>query len=268
MKDDEKHFKTLTIKKDSKNDYLVLDNSSFWDIKFDYLYGENIQLIHNNAFGKASETIKKINISNGYVNHKPPKYDVWKVLSGLVNVEEIHVQLDITEIPTQAFIPLNGMQINLKKISIRTNNRVKVKEMAFHNLYNLNEIFIYSKIMYEYEELFEFRKNLTAMIIYCKINENEACINREKSFNNISYTFSYGNGGNWGSFTSSFSYYKVNYDSLTYNKLSSCKINDTLALDRFENVTCHNSNSNHNCSYASFVFLIIFLIIVPLCKNF
>ena len=73
-----------------------MGNSSFWDIKFDYFYGENNKLIHKNTFGNASKTIKKISIYSMYVNHSPPEYHVWKVLNSLVNVKEIDVQLDMT----------------------------------------------------------------------------------------------------------------------------------------------------------------------------
>ena len=85
-----------------------MSNSSFWNIKFYYFYGENIKLIHNNAFGNTSKTIKKISIYSMYVNHSPLEYDVWKVLNNsLVNVKEIDLRLDVTEMPTQTFISWN-----------------------------------------------------------------------------------------------------------------------------------------------------------------
>ena len=73
----------------------MLDHSSFWDIKFDEFYGNNIKLISNNAFGQAAKTVKLMTINDFYgndsvnVNHSPSSYDVWKVLSSLVNVENI-----------------------------------------------------------------------------------------------------------------------------------------------------------------------------------
>ena len=53
------------------------------------------------------EKLLKRSIYSMYVNHSPAEYDVWKVLNSLVNVKEIDLQLDVTEIPTQAFIPWN-----------------------------------------------------------------------------------------------------------------------------------------------------------------
>ena len=90
----------------SESEYLVLNDSSFWDITFDRLTAENIQLISNNALGKSAKTIKSIQIGVGNVNHQPPEYNVWKFLSSLVNLEDISIDLNITEITSHAFIPL------------------------------------------------------------------------------------------------------------------------------------------------------------------
>ena len=75
-----------------------MNDSSFWDITFDRLTAENIQLISNNALGKSAKTIKSIQIGVGNVNHQPPEYHVWKFFSGLVNLEDISIDLNITEI--------------------------------------------------------------------------------------------------------------------------------------------------------------------------
>lgn len=57
----------------------------------------------NNAFDKASQTIKSFDSYLGDINHEPPKCHIWNVLSGLSNVQLIDVYLNITEIPLQAF---------------------------------------------------------------------------------------------------------------------------------------------------------------------
>ena len=69
LNNNEKHFKSLKIQKDKRNNFITLNSYSFWDIKFDEFYGENIRLIHNNAFSNATETIKLIKIQVGYVSH-------------------------------------------------------------------------------------------------------------------------------------------------------------------------------------------------------
>ena len=77
MNETDKHSKEIHIH--LNNDYLVLNDSSFWDVTFDRFYGSNIKLISNNVFGKATFTNKYFQVF--HVNHSSPKYDVWNVLS-------------------------------------------------------------------------------------------------------------------------------------------------------------------------------------------
>ena len=131
----EKHFSWLKICESNTTNHYILNDTSFEDITFDNFFGENINLIHHNAFGKSARTIKKLILLHAYLNHSPPKHDVWKLLSGLVNVERINVNLNITEIPSKAF-----NQTNLKAIIIHTANKIMLKKRAFYNLDNLNEL--------------------------------------------------------------------------------------------------------------------------------
>ena len=90
----EKHIKYLyfdyTERSEEQNN-LVLSDSSFWNITFDYFYGDNIKLISNNAFGQAANTVNFIQseryATDTFVNHSPPSYDIWKVLSSFINVK-------------------------------------------------------------------------------------------------------------------------------------------------------------------------------------
>ena len=60
IRGNQKHVNGIEIKQShlSESEYLVLNDSSFWDITFDRLTAENIQLISNNALGKSAKTIK------------------------------------------------------------------------------------------------------------------------------------------------------------------------------------------------------------------
>ena len=120
------------------NNELILNESSFADITFDQFKGYNIILIHQNAFGKSSQTIKDLEIWGNEVNHSPPEYHVWKMLSSLENVIKITITLNITEIPSYAF----GKQSNLKKLVIRGSNELTIKNKAFYHLDNLTHLTI------------------------------------------------------------------------------------------------------------------------------
>ena len=164
MNQTEKHFKKLIVyetKGLKVQDYLVLNDSSFWDITFDEFYGNNIKLISNNAFGQGAETVNTIYINCilGYVDQLPPLYDIWKVLSSLVNIQHINVALNITEIPSQAFVPLKGKQSKFNLIRLFTYNAITIKKMAFFHLENLNHLHFHSDIAKVESQAFAMNKN-------------------------------------------------------------------------------------------------------------
>ena len=111
---------------------MILQDSSFSNITFDEFHGTNIIKMSNNAFGKASSTIKNIYIF-GTLNHLPPHYDVWSMFKGLKNIKQIGVDLNITEIPYGAFENLR----KLKSIRISSDNNITIKSKAFYYLDNL-----------------------------------------------------------------------------------------------------------------------------------
>lgn len=134
-----KHFDRVFIA-NHRNTSLELDESPFADITFNRFYGFNIKFNQNNPFGKAAQTIKDLDLIL-HVNHQPPKYDVWKLLNTLVNVQRIDIHLNITEIPSKA---LNLR--NLNSIQIRTQNSIKIQQNAFYNVDNLRELRFQSQI--------------------------------------------------------------------------------------------------------------------------
>ena len=103
--------------------YLLLEKLSFWDIAFafDIFSGDNIKS-KNNGFGSALLTLKRFGLFNSAINSLS-EYHIWTVLSGLTNVESIHLNnLNPTEIPPESFIPLNATQIKLETINLESQN--------------------------------------------------------------------------------------------------------------------------------------------------
>lgn len=131
----------------------MLNESSFWDITFEEFDGENIKLIHNNAFGKSAQKIKTIKLNYGYVNHRPPQYHIWKVFNGLSNVQVMNVDLNITEIP-QSFLTLE----HLNTLKINTPNKITIRKQAFYNLDALSSLALTSKIKKIEEKAFALKK--------------------------------------------------------------------------------------------------------------
>ena len=148
----EKHFKKLIIEKDRNK--LILYDNSFANITFDYFEGYNIQWISNNAFGNSSSVIKNFTIYDP-VNHSPLNYNIWKVMSGLSNVRMINVNLNINEIPTQAF----GKLSKLSKLTIMTYNNITIKSNAFRNLNNVRSLLLHTAIKTVENVAFAFDKS-------------------------------------------------------------------------------------------------------------
>ena len=181
MNETDKHFKEIHI--DLNDGYLVLNDSSFWDITFDEFYGYNTKLMSNNAFGKATETIQYFRVF--HVNHSPPLYDVWNVLSSLVNVEQISVASNITEIPSYAFMPLNGKQFKLTYINFDTYDKITIKKMAFYYLENLSYISLPVYIERIQDEAFAFETKSSKRIKIRFYQDFNDIIIESRSFDGI-----------------------------------------------------------------------------------
>ena len=167
-----KNFKKIQLNdnlKPKKNTF-ILNDTSFWDITFEQFDGDYIKYISTNAFGKSSSTIKSFRACR--LHHSPPEYDVWKLLSGFVNAEEIEVGLNDSSkyyyifqivVPSQAFISFNGKQSNLNKIKLDFNyKKVGIDKKAFYNLENLNKLILHNGDFIQIEsEAFAFRKKST-----------------------------------------------------------------------------------------------------------
>lgn len=129
-----------------------MNESSFGDITFEEFDGENIKLIHNYAFGKTAKKIKTMKLNYGFVNHRPPQYDIWKVFNGLSNVQVINVHLNITEIP-QSSVALE----HLNTFKINTPNKITIRKRAFYHFDGLSSLKLTSKIKKIEEKAFAMK---------------------------------------------------------------------------------------------------------------
>ena len=183
--DSNKHFTEIQVFPEIKliaetgvhQNELVLDQSTFADITFDIFNGYSIKLIHQKAFGKSSQTIKDLEIW-GNVNHSPPEYHVWNMFNSLINILHISIVLNITEIPSYAFDRLS----NLRKLTIRSSNKLTIRNKAFYYLDNLTDLTIgfngyqESKFNKIQNGAFAFEKpsnhKLNIMFVRCRFDGN------------------------------------------------------------------------------------------------
>ena len=96
--------------------------------------------INRNAFNETTLVTKDLQI---YGNPKlsSPDNSIFEVLSKFKRVEYIYLgQSNITEIPSEAFKPVNGNQDHLINIHINSTSLAKIGERAFFHLNSLNFI--------------------------------------------------------------------------------------------------------------------------------
>ena len=136
---------------------MILNDSAFWDFTFDEFEATNIKLITNLAFGEAAETIEMVTF-HSVVNHEQSTYNIWKVISGLINAQSVYIPINAHEIPSQAFTPINGKQLKLKTINFPINNKITIRRLAFYNLVHLQKI-SFNEVEKIEREAFSFRIN-------------------------------------------------------------------------------------------------------------
>ena len=175
-----KHFAAVKVN-GPYDDELVLNRSSFADITFDQFTGRYIKLIHREAFGKSSKTIKDFQIMD-HVNHSPPEYDVWKMLNSLVNVMQIRITSNITEIPSYAFY----RQFNLRTLKIQASNGLTISNKAFYHLDYLTHLTIEPDFNLRLRDYPKYKE----LIFYAKI-QNGAFAFENPSNQKLSILFAY-----------------------------------------------------------------------------
>ena len=137
---DKKHFNHLTIANSAVHQ---LNANTFRDITFESILIENclnLSEIHRNAFTETNWFTKSFSIKN-CLQLKTPSDDFFYILSKLKNLEILLIfNSNITEIPSNAFKPINGYQKQLKTIDINSKTVGKIGENSFRYLNSLENI--------------------------------------------------------------------------------------------------------------------------------
>jgi hypothetical protein len=116
LKSDKKHFKSFSLNNTAIKE---LPENTFGDITFESLFisnAPNLTSIHTKAFSGTDThgLTYEFNIFNTSLKNSPPNYDIFQVLSSMVNIKLIYLTDNIIEeISDNAFRPINGPQNNL-----------------------------------------------------------------------------------------------------------------------------------------------------------
>ena len=120
----------------------TLNESSFSDILFNDFYAYGIIRINNKAFDKSAETIDHFWCSMCYLSDSHSEYNIWSVLSKLTNLNSLTLGLNVTEIPSNAIQPINGLYSSINDFTLRSMQNLTIKTNAFNNLNKLHQLTI------------------------------------------------------------------------------------------------------------------------------
>ena len=122
----------------------------------------DVSKIHVNSFGKTASTLESFWCMICDIENSPPNYDLWKSVAKLINSSDlsINIQTNVTEIPTNAFAPVDGKESKLELLWIKQSNpaSTKVKSGAFENLNNLDRINLWVQMSKIESEAFKLNK--------------------------------------------------------------------------------------------------------------
>ena len=185
LNENEKHFKSLFINPGNNND--SLGDNLFADITFDSFSGALITKISDKTFGKTAKTIKSFICEYCQIENDPPNHNIWLVMKQFTELNYLKINLNVTEIPSNAFQPIDGQESRLEQIKFRSSQNLTLKSGAFKGLAYLSEIEIWNTDVKKIEsQSFNFgtksEHNLRVAFILSKVT-GEAFVS--DSFNEI-----------------------------------------------------------------------------------
>lgn len=89
---------------------LTLNNNSFADLTFKQFHGLQVKKIHVNAFGELSNTITFFTCLKCEIQNHQPDYNIWTTLSRLTQMNQLIIGLNVSEIPSNAFRSVDGLE--------------------------------------------------------------------------------------------------------------------------------------------------------------
>ena len=83
-------------------------------ITFESMALNYVNKIHVNSFGKTAKTLQSFWCMECHLDNSPPNYDLWKSVAKLTNSTDLSIETNVTEIPTNAVMPVDGKESKLK----------------------------------------------------------------------------------------------------------------------------------------------------------
>ncbi len=136
MAKNEKHFKGFELMQTNLEE---LEENTFYDITFDEImisFNKHLRHINTKAFGVTSNMTTKLVVFETPVENSAPNHDFFQALNTMRSLKEINFKdLNITEIPANAFRPAVGFLNNLTSLSMKG-----FKKLRSDLLFELNNL--------------------------------------------------------------------------------------------------------------------------------
>ncbi len=138
LEESKKYFSTFVLNNTAVTE---LTENLFKDITFEAIEireAYNLSHIHKNAFNAMINGIESLAVVSTPLKNSLPFYNIFTSISLMKNLKTFIIfNTSITEIPNNAFQPLNGIQSKLWSIVIHWNKLKKIGNNAFQNLPSL-----------------------------------------------------------------------------------------------------------------------------------
>lgn len=134
----EKHFEEFFLNNTAITE---LEENTFFEIKFNEIeiwYASNLTSINTHAFTSTNLVTERFSVSHAPLVNSPPNNDIFVMLSSLINLEVLKIfGTRISEIPSNAFRPILGLQNKLSEIFLENNAIKTIGNYSFYDLTNL-----------------------------------------------------------------------------------------------------------------------------------
>ena len=115
----------------------IIQDHTFGDITFEQFQGHNISKIGSNAFNITAHKIKTFECYDCSLVNQPPKYNLYKTINLMINLNHLSLKLNVTEIPANAIQPFNGQHSSISFLVISSIQSLTIRKGAFHNFIEL-----------------------------------------------------------------------------------------------------------------------------------
>ena len=189
LSENEKHFKSFSLSNPFIKELVdnVFDGLTFDEINIGGC--SSLKRIKRDAFNNTELVTKKIYIGENRILSSTLNNSIFEILSSFPSIETFNVYNNdlITEIPSNAFQPINGYQNNLKTLYL-AGEFTKIGSNSFYNLNNLTLLSFYNarfKSIPDNAFAFKHKSNVKLSIDFTENPYINSSVFSEKSLINI-----------------------------------------------------------------------------------